>query len=233
MKAPSLIAALFAAAAGVSTAQADTIAAWQGTCAGGGGNVSCSALISPADTVPNAPTGTFSSPIINPFTFTPAGGSGVYNFNATDNAVAGLLGSALASAINTYTNGASSTTVTTTAAGLNTEWRFTFAVSSAQLLSVTHDDGIALFGASGVIKPDNETTDAAAIPQSVTLPPTLYSLAPGSYTLYYVSANDLPEVFHTTLTPTVPLPGALPLFATGLAGLRLLGWRRKKKAIDA
>jgi hypothetical protein len=30
--------------------------------------------------------------------------------------------------------------------------------------------------------------------------------------------------------PTVPIPGALPLFATGLAGLGLLGWRRKKKA---
>jgi hypothetical protein len=28
----------------------------------------------------------------------------------------------------------------------------------------------------------------------------------------------------------VPLPGALPLFATGLAGLGLLGWRRKKAA---
>ena len=27
----------------------------------------------------------------------------------------------------------------------------------------------------------------------------------------------------------VPLPGALPLFATGLVGLLLLGWRRKKK----
>ena len=28
----------------------------------------------------------------------------------------------------------------------------------------------------------------------------------------------------------VPLPATLPLFATGLAGLGLLGWRRKKKA---
>jgi hypothetical protein len=28
----------------------------------------------------------------------------------------------------------------------------------------------------------------------------------------------------------VPLPGALPLFATGLVGLVLLGWRRKKTA---
>jgi hypothetical protein len=31
------------------------------------------------------------------------------------------------------------------------------------------------------------------------------------------------------LTP-VPLPGTLPLFATGLVGLGLLGWRRKRKA---
>jgi hypothetical protein len=34
------------------------------------------------------------------------------------------------------------------------------------------------------------------------------------------------EVF----APIVPLPGALPLFATGIGGLALLGWRRKKKA---
>ena len=31
----------------------------------------------------------------------------------------------------------------------------------------------------------------------------------------------------------VPLPATLPLFATGLAGLGLLGWRRKKKALAA
>jgi hypothetical protein len=31
-------------------------------------------------------------------------------------------------------------------------------------------------------------------------------------------------------TSPVPIPGALPLFATGLAGLGLLGWRRKKTA---
>ena len=30
--------------------------------------------------------------------------------------------------------------------------------------------------------------------------------------------------------PSVPVPGALPLFASGLAGLGLLGWRRKRKA---
>jgi hypothetical protein len=30
--------------------------------------------------------------------------------------------------------------------------------------------------------------------------------------------------------PITPLPGALPLFATGIVGLGLLGWRRKRKA---
>ena len=30
--------------------------------------------------------------------------------------------------------------------------------------------------------------------------------------------------------PQVPLPAALPLFATGIGGLGLLGWRRKRKA---
>jgi hypothetical protein len=29
---------------------------------------------------------------------------------------------------------------------------------------------------------------------------------------------------------TTPIPAALPLFATGLGALGLLGWRRKKKA---
>jgi len=29
----------------------------------------------------------------------------------------------------------------------------------------------------------------------------------------------------------IPLPGALPLFATGLGGLVLLGWRKKRRAV--
>ena len=33
-----------------------------------------------------------------------------------------------------------------------------------------------------------------------------------------------------TAPADTPLPGALPLFATGLGALGLLGWRRKRKA---
>ena len=40
-------------------------------------------------------------------------------------------------------------------------------------------------------------------------------------------------IINAATVSTVPLPAALPLFATGLGALGLLGWRRKKKAIDA
>jgi hypothetical protein len=38
-----------------------------------------------------------------------------------------------------------------------------------------------------------------------------------------------PSITNTTIS-VVPLPAALPLFASGIGGLGLLGWRRKRKA---
>jgi hypothetical protein len=88
-----------------------------------------------------------------------------------------------------------------------------------------------VFFGGGVLTPNNESIKQAADPQSASLD-TLYSLtAPGTYTLFYVSANGLPEVLQTILTPVaVPLPAPLPLFASGLVGLVLLGRRRTKAA---
>jgi hypothetical protein len=46
----------------------------------------------------------------------------------------------------------------------------------------------------------------------------------------YASADDAVASMHmTAATTATPLPAALPLFATGLGGLGLLGWRRKRK----
>jgi hypothetical protein len=39
-----------------------------------------------------------------------------------------------------------------------------------------------------------------------------------------------PATFTAITTPTTPLPAALPLFATGLGALGLLGWRRTRKS---
>jgi hypothetical protein len=41
------------------------------------------------------------------------------------------------------------------------------------------------------------------------------------------------EVFAPSASAETPLPGTLPLFASGLGALGLLGWRRKKKAVPA
>jgi hypothetical protein len=45
---------------------------------------------------------------------------------------------------------------------------------------------------------------------------------------YGLSPSEAP-VTGTVSINTTPLPTALPLFATGLGGLGLLGWRRKQK----
>jgi len=42
--------------------------------------------------------------------------------------------------------------------------------------------------------------------------------------------NDAGEIVGYYQYSLEPLPATLPLFASGLAGLGLLGWRRKKKA---
>ena len=57
-------------------------------------------------------------------------------------------------------------------------------------------------------------------------------LTPGTYQWTWGTGADQSFTIQIVGTvPSVPLPGALPLFATGLAGLGLLGWRRKRKVV--
>src|SRR5215510_10293158 len=56
----------------------------------------------------------------------------------------------------------------------------------------------------------------------------------GSFDLTTVAVMSNNGLFVATVIPEItsatPVPAALPLFATGLGALGLLGWRRKKKA---
>ncbi len=57
-------------------------------------------------------------------------------------------------------------------------------------------------------------------------------LAVGSYVWTWGPAADQSFTLNIGL-PSTPLPAALPLFATGLGALGLLGWRRKRKPQSA
>ena len=102
---------------------------------------------------------------------------------------------------------------------------FTFTDTSTETFSVQHDDGVSLF--------DITTSSGNLLPASASAPTTLVTdsvlIQPGTYQLWYAEANGLPAELIATST-VVPLPATLPLFATGLGALGLLGWRRKRKA---
>jgi hypothetical protein len=112
--------------------------------------------------------------------------------------------------------------------------RFTFTATTSETLSVSHDDGVSLFLAG------TETTTCTIascpgdlLPTSAAQPTTSVTasvlIGPGVYDLWYSEVNGLPATLQASST-AVPIPAALPLFASGLVGLVLLGWRRKEAA---
>ena len=98
----------------------------------------------------------------------------------------------------------------------------------------------SLFGTPFIFVPNGYVSDTPLGPSTSTFAAaTIASLGliPGTYTWTWGAAAaptlDGPALNSFTVqivAPTVPLPGALPLFATGLGALGLLGWRRKRKA---
>jgi hypothetical protein len=102
------------------------------------------------------------------------------------------------------------------------------------------DAALNAAGVTGIVFPIF-TTGSFAIPTSVsitTFPTVTFfeGLYDGSSWQADTSSQDivLPgdlvlNVADFTLVGTTPLPAAFPLFATGLGGLVLLGWRRKRK----
>jgi hypothetical protein len=114
-----------------------------------------------------------------------------------------------------------------------TVFRFSFTETVAETFTVTHDDGVSLFVAG------TETTTCTIascpgdlLPTSAATPTTSevssVVIGPGTYNLWFAEVNGLPAVLEAT--SVVPLPATLPLFASGIGAIGLLGWRRKRKA---
>jgi hypothetical protein len=60
---------------------------------------------------------------------------------------------------------------------------------------------------------------------------TYTTLSIDCYDTFANGINDAGQVVGYFNETTTPLPTSLPLSATGLGGLGLLGWRRKRKAV--
>jgi hypothetical protein len=129
-------------------------------------------------------------------------------------------------------NSFSATTLSKTisTSGFGTTTLFVFTGNTSNILAgvITHDDGMSLYDGVGY------SNTVASAPYPVVATPTAYSGLLGDWQLIYAEANGLPAVLNFDITrseapPTAtPLPAALPLFASGLGGLGLLGWRRKR-----
>ena len=105
---------------------------------------------------------------------------------------------------------------------LGSTWTFTAAATGS--LANTFSDGtsvLALNFGAGAGDLDTFSQTIATTPGDTYVIELLYS----NNTAFNGSA---PSEFRVSTTAATPLPAALPLFATGLGGLGLLGWRRRK-----
>jgi hypothetical protein len=92
-------------------------------------------------------------------------------------------------------------------------------------------DGATVFsiGQSGAAATSEFCLSANINSCNVPTPLIFISTGPGVFSEAFPGANTV-EIASVASTSTTPLPAALPLFATGIGGLGLLGWRRKRKA---
>jgi len=110
-----------------------------------------------------------------------------------------------------------------------------------------------VFGGATPVAIDPTSGTVTGLTPGTTFTGSAFDVVSSASTLYFVSStnltllnlvNETTGVLNFTFlsapvtdmtvgvtgASTVPIPGALPLFATGLGALGLLGWRRKKKA---
>jgi hypothetical protein len=108
----------------------------------------------------------------------------------------------------------------------STQFIFNQVVVAANSGIIQHDDGILLDVNGAPITPASAANPTTSIP-------TAYSITAGmiggSANLYYVAANNLPEVLNSpAFGGVVPLPATAWLFGGGLGGLIMLARRRRR-----
>jgi hypothetical protein len=102
-------------------------------------------------------------------------------------------------------------------------------------LQVTGINGLSLSSIPYILTPfsiDSFGTVESATDDGAPEPPPYLpwnTLSP-SFTNESTSVSNLGADYTIFSAATTPLPAALPLFATGLGALGLLGWRRKRRA---
>jgi len=100
--------------------------------------------------------------------------------------------------------------------------------------------GIYNFGVTDTITLSNLNFSGGEVLTGFTVLSSVFPITVSGLTAHSVSLSWNEGAFNGPVTfldgefdtapVATPLPTALPLFATGLAGLGLLGWRRKRKA---
>jgi hypothetical protein len=119
-------------------------------------------------------------------------------------------------------------------------WTFTLATAgtlTVQDLFISVDQfEIFDFGSSiGTTSPPTEGSDCgsnfACSVADLAFSRGIFYLAAGDHSISGIATiSGAGSGAGAFIVSTVPLPAALPLFATGLGAMGLLGWRRKKKA---
>jgi len=156
---------------------------------------------------------------------------------------AGTASSATNYATNLFTSAVPSLTNFSSLNGLNSAANFTASfngfttangtTSGSTLFAITTNNGTAVF----LNSEDPSTTDIV-IPANTLSPDTTYNFqldfrdtlaGTGGITQLFDERTDGTFTTGAATAPAVPLPATLPLFASGIGGLGLLGWRRKRR----